>query len=146
MCQAALELNIPLDPNGIFEDRESVILSKLTTPTNIILTNHQLILDYTHNLSVLPVLSIFDIYNYLLQSHDYDHVGFREYHNLEGYTMFKDGYVLDIQVIQYREHGYFAVRGKVNQELEKRIQSLHCHFTEHGYYYLALQKTLCPDG
>ena len=90
LCQAALELNIPLDPDGIFEDRESVISSKLTTPTNIILTNPQLILDYTHNLSVLPALSIFDIYNYLLQSHDYDHVGFRGYHNLEGYTMFKD--------------------------------------------------------
>ena len=58
LCQAALELNTPLDPDGIFEDRESVISSKLTTPTNIILTNPQLILDYTHNLSVLPALSI----------------------------------------------------------------------------------------
>ena len=79
LCQAALELNIPLDPDGIFEDRESVISSKLTTPTNIILTNPQLILDYTHNLSVLPALSIFDIYNYLLQSHVQHHHGSHTY-------------------------------------------------------------------
>ena len=27
--------------------------------------------------------------------------------------MFKDGYVLDLQVLQFQENGYFAVRSKV---------------------------------
>ena len=113
LCQAALELNLPFDPDGIIEDRQTVISAKLTTHNNIVLINPDLILDFTYNLGDLPPLSIFDIYNYLLQSHDYDHEALREYHNLEGYTMFQDGYVLDVQVVKFQETGYFAVRSKI---------------------------------
>ena len=57
------------------------------------------------NLSCVPNISIFDIYNYLLVFRDYDHATLRSYQQMEGYTMCKDGYVTSIETVPYTNTG-----------------------------------------
>jgi len=49
------------------------------------------------DLSKLPQISIFDIYNYLLGFKMYDNSTLRNNQRMEGYSMFEDGYVLDVK-------------------------------------------------
>ena len=58
-------------------------------------------MDSSNDISVVPPLSIFDIYNYLLSFDEFNHSTLREYHKLEGYTMFKDGFVLGVESVVY---------------------------------------------
>ena len=46
-------------------------------------------------------MNIFDIYNYLISFSDYEHASFRDFTKMEGYTMGKDGYVIDIEFAKY---------------------------------------------
>ncbi|XP_052760786.1 uncharacterized protein LOC128203416 [Mya arenaria] len=68
-------------------------------------------LSVTTGLSIVPVLSIYEIYNYLIRF--YDHASLRAYHQFEGYEMFQDGYTRDIETVLYPNTVYFAVKVKV---------------------------------
>ena len=48
------------------------------------------------DISFVPSITVSDIYNYLLNFAQYDHTTLRNYYKMEGYTMFQDGFVLDV--------------------------------------------------
>ena len=97
LCTCAAEVNIEVDPDGLVEDSESesVFRAKLSANGHN-LTNPKLLVA-TADMSRIPTLSIFDLYNFLVGHGAFTHESLREYHKLEGYTMFKDGYVSDLK-------------------------------------------------
>jgi len=113
LCNLAVEVGLTVDPDGLVEDREEVLLGKLTTHDGLLLTNPQL-LSGSKDLHELPPLSVFDLYNYLLGFADYDHSSLREIHKMEGYGLFQDGFVLDLEVVKFDSTpAYVAVKCKV---------------------------------
>ena len=101
-----------MDPDGLLGDRDEIVRSKLAVE-NGLLPNPQQIEGHS-DLSHLPPLSIFDIYNYFTLHQDYHHKDFREYHKMEGYTMAQDGFVKSVQVVEYTNFQSFcAVKAKV---------------------------------
>ena len=103
LCENASELEIEVDPDGLVEDRAEVIRQKLCFADVCLRCPDSI--SGTCSLSCVANLSIFDIYNYLLKFRDYDHATLRAYHQMEGYTMFKDGYVTKIEAVSYRNTG-----------------------------------------
>lgn len=105
LCINAEELNIEIDPDGLSENSASIITTKLTTDDGFVLRSPQHLAG-TANMSGLPELRIFDIYNYLL-SYEFTHASLREYHKLEGYCMFKDGYVKQLETVSFDINGKY---------------------------------------
>ena len=88
LCEAAEDLGIDIDPDGLVEDREYVIASKLKIPnTDQTLTLPNFLDNFTDNIAILPQLNIFDVYNYLTSFSEYEHSAFRDLKSMEGYTM-----------------------------------------------------------
>ena len=122
LCTAANDLGICVDPDGLLEDRDAVLQEKLLTddgllpcPTPLDLT------DFTSNIALIPQLNVFDIYNYLTSFSDFNHGTFRDINKMEGYTMAKDGYVLEILFCVYSQPpGYHAIRSKVKPRTQER--------------------------
>ena len=106
LCINAEEINIEIDPDGLSENSASIITTKLTTDDGFVLQSPQHLAG-TANMSGLPKLSIFDIYNYLLSYEEFTHAGLREYHKLEGYCMFKDGYVKQLETVSFDINGKY---------------------------------------
>jgi len=118
LCELAAEVGIEIDPDRLVEDRQDVINRKLCF-VDVCLTSPNK-LSGISNISCVPVLSIFDIYNYLLGFSDYNHSTLRSYHQMEGYTMFKDGYVTNIQAVPYTNTEYVAVKACVKPRTNDR--------------------------
>jgi len=106
LCINAEELDIEIDPDGLSENSASVITTKLTTDDGFVLRSPQHLAG-TANMSGLPEISIFDIYNYLLSYEEFTHASLREYHKLEGYCMFKDGYVKQLETVSFDINGKY---------------------------------------
>ncbi len=102
LCEKALNLNIEVDPDGLCEDREDVLREKLTFGGDMIQCP-TVLNDYSNNIAILPLLCIIDIYNYLhsYEENEYSTANFRDYHKMEGYTMAKDGLVVDMCFSRY---------------------------------------------
>ncbi len=113
LCEAALKLNIEVDPDGLLEDREHVISSKLMKENGTFLPNPGT-LAKVNDISGLPLVSIIDIYNYLAQCHFYTNESLRDYKRMEGYTMAIDGCVENIETCRMVGHeGYHVMYGHV---------------------------------
>jgi hypothetical protein len=113
LCAAADELDIEVDPDGLVEDRAEVIQEKLALDGQQ-LTNPSILPDFTNDISVLPQISIIDMYNYLITFTDYEDATFRDYHRMEGYTLKKDGYILDMVFSCYpTNNNVFAIKSRV---------------------------------
>ena len=97
LCEAAVEINLETDPDGL-QVESNWINEKLKTIDGQMIKNPAIIQELSSNLALLPSVSIFDIYNYLLKFKEYDHEKLRHYHKMEGYSMYEDGYVIDIKV------------------------------------------------
>ena len=96
ICQQAERLGIEVDPDGLLEDREEILKEKLTTQNKELLPNPETV-QGSKEINMLPPISIFDIYNYLVTFEQYDHAALRQYHKMEGFGLYEDGYVLDIE-------------------------------------------------
>ena len=125
LCAAAHELGIEIDPDGLVEDRHEVIQDKLKTNFGELMLP-TLLTDYSAELWILPRISIFDIYSYLIRfsdhDHGYDHASFRDIQKMEAFSMAKDGYVRESTICQYKEHhrDFFAVQSKVKPRTQER--------------------------
>ena len=123
LCEAAEELGIDIDPDGLVEDREEIISSKLTLARSAETLSLPTFLDnYTKNIAILPLVNIFDIYNYLISFSDYEHASFRDFTKMEGYTMGKDGYVIDIEFAKYPNtvSEVFAIKKRVKPRTQEK--------------------------
>ena len=120
LCNSAALIGLQIDPDGLVEDREEVVLSKLRLEQSL-LPLPSLLDYYSNNIAIVPQVNIFDIYNYLVTFRDYDHAIFRDVTKMEGYSMAKDGYVLEMKFAQYRNHnGVYAVLAKVKPRVQER--------------------------
>ena len=108
LCENAREVGCEGDPDGLHENKQMVINNKLVFQNVCLLNPEQL--NGTPDITHLPPLSIFDLYNYLLSFKCYDHDSLREYHKLEGYTMFKDNYVIAVTLCTYNHLDFFPLR------------------------------------
>ena len=111
LCENCIKLNIEVHPDGLLEDRDEVLKDKLHLPDGTVLPQPDTVSGDT-DLGCLPPFGIFDVYNYLIGFHDYDHATLRNYHKMEGYGMFKGGYVLEVESVPLQEN-YVALRSKV---------------------------------
>ena len=84
LCEAAEEIGIELDPDGLLEDREEILKKKSTTHDNEMLKNPVLEVK-SDDLSKLRQISIFDIYNYLFGFKMYDHSTLHNNQRMEKY-------------------------------------------------------------
>ncbi len=113
MCEEAYRLNIEIDPDGLLEDRQHIINSKLTKESGELLPNPGSLMK-DDNLSQLPTVTIIEIYNYLIQSQFNSHENLRDHKKMEGYTMKMDGHVHHLSACTIGGHpGYFVLDGKV---------------------------------
>ncbi|KAL4235340.1 hypothetical protein ACF0H5_006975 [Mactra antiquata] len=138
LCTLALEVNVEVDPDGLVEDREEVWSEKISIGNNNFLMNPYLI-SGSADISALPTISIFDIYNYLVSFDNFNHASLREYYKMEGYCMFKDGYVLSIQSVSYDLKDYTAIKAEVKPRTNDKDP-----VTKLGFYrcWILLKKTL----
>ena len=67
-----------IDPDGLIEDKDEIINSKLSI-WGVQVQNPDLLPDLSNDISFLPKINIFDIYNYLMTLADYEHSLFRDY-------------------------------------------------------------------
>ena len=101
MCYIAAEqLGIEVDPDGLIEDKHEIVSSKLRVEGGE-LEIPPLLSDYSTNIGILPLLSTFGNYNYLISFTDYTHGTFRDVTKVEAYSMAKDGYVRTIMAPPY---------------------------------------------
>ena len=128
LCKNCIKLNIEVDPDGLLEDRYEVPKDKLHLPDGTVLPQPDTVSGDT-DLGCLPPFVIFDVYNYVIGFHVYDHATLRNYHKMEGYGMFKDWYVLE---------NYVALRSKVKPRTNEKDP-----ISKLGYYklWIILSKT-----
>ena len=118
LCQQAEKLGIEVDPDGLLEDREEVLRVKLTTRDHVMLPNPESV-QGTKELNLLPKVSIFDIYNYLITFEEYNHETLKEYQKMEGYGLFEDGYVLDVECSDLHP-SYVALKSHVKPRTNEK--------------------------
>jgi len=64
------------------------------------------------DISFVPLITVIDIYKYLLDFLQYDHTTLRNYYKMEGYTTFQDGFVLNVQGVRLPCH-YVTIKATV---------------------------------
>ena len=110
LCEIARGISLEFDPDGLYEDREEIIVDKLTDG-DVKLPNPSLHAG-SSDLSALPFFSMFDVFTYLMST--LDHATVRDFQKSEGYTMMTDGYVKAMEVVSFPEHSeYFALKAHV---------------------------------
>jgi hypothetical protein len=120
MCALARETCADVDPDGLNEDIGDIIATKLRVGVDDNLTLPSL-LEGSWDLSSIPEFTVIDIYNYLMTFSQYDHTVLRYYYKMEGYTMFKDGFVLEVQGVRFNcRTDYAAVKAKVKPRTNDR--------------------------
>ena len=118
LCEVAVEIHLETDPDGLQQD-SNWLNEKLLTVDGQTMKNPAIIQELSPNLAILPSISIFDIYNYLLKFKEYDHEKLRHYQKMEGFSMYEDGYVIDVKVTKCENNldqtldTYFAILSKV---------------------------------
>ena len=142
LCQICVKLNIEIDPDGLIEDRAEILNKKLLLSDGTFLPNPDT-LPGSSDISILPPVGIFDIYNYLTSSDEYDLPSLRNYQKMEVYGMFKDGYILQLESVTLSEN-YTALRAKVRPRT-KKIQFQSLATTSCGLFSAKLKKPKTKD-
>ena len=68
LCSDAESMGLEIDPDGLHEDRAEILAKKLIIG-DVTLQCPTLLTNYTNNIAVLSLLSICDLYNYLMSFH-----------------------------------------------------------------------------
>ena len=120
----------------MIEDRADILKDKLLLSDGTFLPNPD-VLPGSSDISILPPVGIFDLYNYLTSSEEYDLPSLRNYHKMEAYGMFKDGYVLLLESVTLSED-YTALRAKVRPRTNEKDP-----ISKLGYYksWIVFSKT-----
>ncbi len=120
LCQEAYNLNIEVDPDGLLEDRQEILSTKLIKNDGTHLPNPGSLKKNT-DLSPLPTITIIDLYNYLMQSQFNSHENLRDHRKLEGYTMAMDNHVEDLVGCQIEGHNdYYVMAAKIKPRTREK--------------------------
>ena len=106
----------------------------MKTTSGLVLPNPSLINENRENLSILPPISIFDIYQHLLPFSVNETL--HNYNKLEGFTMYKDGHVLNVQKVTFPyASDYFAIKSQVKPRTKVKIHVAAYPTTTYGLSY-----------
>ena len=109
LCQAAYQQNIEVDPDGKADSIEEHIKIKLTTNRAVLRSPETL--QGIGDISFLPNIDRFDLYNYLISYDTYDHQSLKSFKKLEGYQLYQSGYIEKIILCKNTGlDGYFVVK------------------------------------
>ena len=98
LCCLASANKLELDPNCFLDDIAQNIRDKLII-SGISIANPET-LDGTGDISLLPNIDHFDIYNYLIQFKDqYFHKQLKAFKSLDGYQLYNAGYVEKVELV-----------------------------------------------
>ena len=116
-------MGLEIDPDGLHEDRAE-ILSKKIVLGDVTLECPTLLTNYTNNITIILLLSICDLCNYIMSSDTYTLATFQSVEKMEGYTMAIDGFVLDMEFTSYTDTPEFMVlKSKVKPGHRRRTPS-----------------------
>ena len=113
LCKAADDLQLEIDPEGILENKSDVIAKKLKLAdgTNVTLPT---LLETTNDFSNIPRITEYDITLHMSRRQNVALPTLRDPKKMEGFGLFVDGYVLDLQATPYSNSPYYsAVIGHV---------------------------------
>ena len=68
LCSDTESMGLEIDPDGLHEDRAEILAKKLVIG-DVTLQCPTLLANYTNNIAVLSLLSICDLYSYLMSFH-----------------------------------------------------------------------------
>lgn len=120
LCSDAESMGLEIDPDGLHEDRAEILAKKLVIG-DVTLQCPTLLTNCTNNIAVIPLLSICDLYSYLMSFDDYTLATFRDVEKMEGYTMAMDGFVLDMDFAVYPETPKFmALKSRVKPRTQEK--------------------------
>ena len=109
LCKLAAEIGLEIDPDGLIEDKESVIKEKLSH--HGITVENPALLTGSQDLSILPLFSVLDIQNYLLKfSEDYTYGQERNYEKL---ILWQSTHLDPCTVLLFQDHGLVWGKGKI---------------------------------
>lgn len=77
LCLDAESMGLEIDPDGLHEDRAEILAKKLVIG-DVTLQCPTLLTNYTNNIAIIPLLSICDLYSYLMSFDDYTLATFRD--------------------------------------------------------------------
>ena len=117
LVKLAIDMNIEIDPDGVMEDREEVINQKLTIENGMILCNPVLLKSTSKDITLLPLVTEYDVLKYLEKFACFDEAALRDFKSMPGYTLQMDGYVSDVTVGLFPIPRYISVISKVKPSL-----------------------------
>ena len=127
LCKLAFENKIEVDPDCFNDSIDDEMKKKLTYCGQVI--PDPKLLNGTSDLSGIPSLNNFDIYDYLKQSDVYPSSQLRDFKNLVGYKLFESGYVESIDVCyNVAGNGVHLVRFSVKPTQRKEDPINHTPF------------------
>ncbi|XP_022777646.1 uncharacterized protein LOC111319076 [Stylophora pistillata] len=95
LCKNAAEIKVPKTKEESTK-RDELINSKITLPGGKLLPYPLSLKDWTHDFTGVPDFRFPDIYHYLVGKDGYDEDCLRSYKSLEGFRLFVDGHVEDL--------------------------------------------------
>ena len=110
LCWLANEIGLEVDPDGLLEDREDILKEKLYLDDGKLLKNPFELKTEIRDLSLLPFISLYDIFNYLESCQNFDKNVLRNYKKTEGFILFDEGYVQDITTGPFENFGNYVFR------------------------------------
>ena len=110
---------LDVDPNCFLDDINKTIQEKLFISGKALPNPNTM--DGTNDMSLLPDIDNFDIYNYLINfKEQYLHKQLKDFKNLDGYQLYKAGYVKKIEVVSdIGVDGYCSIKFLVKPKQRK---------------------------
>ena len=112
-CINARDINIAVAPDGLLENEHEKTKKKLVTLDDKLL-KIPTSCDSSSDISILPSVTLYDLFGYLEKCDTIDDQTLRDYDKMEGFQMARDGFVLDIRAGGFEDHSdYCFVTSKV---------------------------------
>ncbi|XP_063438313.1 uncharacterized protein LOC134719237 [Mytilus trossulus] len=114
LCTAVEGLNLPLDPD-MCTDRVTNTVAELLKSNGI--DNMSSLQGFTKDLSNIPNVSLYDVFNYLLyNTSNYDRRKLKAYKSSEDYRLYFDGYVESLEMTELNSLFIFLAAIKPTQK------------------------------
>lgn len=97
------------------EDTSELILTKHDTPDQGCLPLVSSIKEgWSKDFSNAPMFTYADLYNYMIMKPGYDHNGLKAYKGLQGYKLYEEGHVVNLEHVSIKDFNYSFVRFQVS--------------------------------